>query len=275
MLVITTRPELEVLIYSALDDARRTSVTFADSLEGVTPAQHALVVIDLASFIHHRISDDIRLWRKKHPQLAWVYLVPLLAPQEEVQLLGGLFPLGPARIVTRPELTNRGVWMELASRRSLAVWRRLQDRLEESVPGTVIQQADVWPLLRQAADTTTIQEYCRRNRLVPLTLWRRLTKAQQRAPKELLTAFRVLWYVALIEEGLSSPQIEHYLHANREQLQRMGRPLGITSGCLNRLQLESTIGIFGQHLLRTEHGGVLRPSILPPLLAIGHLLRCT
>lgn len=275
MLVITKRPELERVIFSAVGDCCQNLV-FADTFpDAAALTATEPVVVDLASFAEGHILDVAINWRRLHPRNNYVYAAPLQHPQEEMQLLAVLLPLGPARLLTRSDINSRTTWLELAQHRPLELWKHLRTLLERSLPGPVVEAGYVWPILRHAPDVQTIQEYCKHQHLSSVTVWRHLTCAGQRQPKELLAAFRVLWCVQFMQDGLSGGHLAHSLHVTKDQLLRLARPLGGTYRCMTRLVVNDVVDVYAGELLRSTIRGQKHPEALPPLRNIGKLLRLT
>jgi len=287
MLILTTRPEFEQFVCTTLHGVSGVDLTLAADFSPEHSRHDPVVIMDLASFVHARIVADAVHWREHHPMASWVYALPLLHPAGEVQLLGALLTAGPGRVLTVPELWQRSTWLDLARRKVNNTWRPLQEGIEAAVTGRVLQVHEVWQLLRRAPDVRTIVEYGRQFHTSPLVLWRTVTREKQRSPKDLLTAFRLLWAVSLRSDGYKSGEVAHYLHVDSRQLTRcVQRSFGLTLREFVRLRPDALYPVYATQVIRTcpvvtpcgarcAHCTHPQPDPLPSLREIGTRIKDT
>lgn len=272
LVVVTARSDFEARCKRILSGVTPGPV-YHGALDRPYTERHDRVLVDVGSVIRWPSPWSLIAagWRHVHPHVQWAYAVSLV--ELEVRELTALVAITGGSVVFCSEFCKDVLKPLLVEQPTSS--RELQHLLEQALGERTLVGAEVvWDLLEAAPDIRSVRTWARSRQQTYKELQRSLQRVGQRSPRELVTAFRLLWAIYLRDHGYSTSRIRHILHLSGDHPGlKLSGSFALGQKEVQRLQMPMLLHVYSNFLLRTSDGGVLRPTVLPKLPELGCMMR--
>lgn len=271
-LVIVSAEDRFVRLITRLAGGVADHCCWHKNLKDPVLSKHRAVLVDVDALSPGVWDAVCRQWCQEHPSLDWAFALSLTFPSRDLRIISGLLPVAGGMAYTKSELTSDLVTRMILPRKPNFGIKLQELFLEQLKDRRLIEEHLVLKLLVDAPKIHTIDDWAVEANRNYKQIWRQLAEAGQRAPKELVNAFRLLWAVYLRSSGKDPSKI---MVINPRRLsRRLSGSFNLSATNVDCLLLNSVLEVYSTLLVRSvTTAGIITPSRLPTLPEIGVVLR--